>query len=257
MGSRAKTKSEEAARIRIEELESLVETNNAEANRSKQRISILTEALNTETAEKKEVEKRLRAPCKGCDESQHRLSDLADEVESLRAQLKDSDSRRRKEVEDALWLADSAEAKYTQLMSVLRQVLASNGGVEGASAAAAASLAAPTAPRHRKSKAKVCTPRPDAESCGPRAHSPLEPREATPPQSQGSCPSSSWNHGAAGFGRDADEAPNVMTSSSDAVGDSQHGKGASTPARADFSDEAQRLELEVVELCRVLGGRSP
>jgi len=89
----------------------------------------------------------LKLPCRACEEAQIRLSDLGDEVENLRVALQDSEARRHKEVEDAFELADNAEAKYKQLMTVLRQVLASNGGVDGATADVMAGLSGQTTPR--------------------------------------------------------------------------------------------------------------
>jgi len=115
-----------------------------ELKRQVQDLQALSEAKDAKVAE---AERRLKAPCAECGEAQLRLSDVADEVESLRGALQDAEARRRKEVEDSLSLADGAEAKYTQLMAVLRQVLASNGSLEGASAAAAADLVAPSISR--------------------------------------------------------------------------------------------------------------
>lgn len=89
----------------------------------------------------RELEQRAQAPCSECEDARNRLSDAVDEVESLRATLQDAEARRRKEVEDVLKLADGAEAKYTQLMGVLRSVLA-DGISTGASAAVAADIAA-------------------------------------------------------------------------------------------------------------------
>lgn len=117
-----------------------------ELKRQLEELQALSEAKEHKLAEAtqslKEAERRLKASCIECGEAQLRLSDLADEVQSLRGELQDAEARRRKEVEDALSLADGAEAKHTQLMAVLRQVLASNGHFEGAASAVVAMEAA-------------------------------------------------------------------------------------------------------------------
>jgi hypothetical protein len=146
----------------------------------------------------------LRAPCSECNETQRRLSDVADEVEQLRGALQDAESRRKKEVEDALWLADSAEAKYTQLMTVLRQVLSSNGGIEGLNAATiAADLMAPAASRGAEKSSSSSAPSdPSRARRIPRGSSEHSPRECDRPQSGRTLSPSGWQHSTAGFGRD-------------------------------------------------------
>merc|ERR1711939_1209554 len=52
--------------------------------------------------------------------------------------------------------------------------------------------------------------------------------------------------------------PDAATSSADGTGSGRRGHAVSSvSAPGDLSDATQRLELEVVELCRALGGSSP
>lgn len=134
--------SNRSLRRQVEDLEAASAEGEAEVQRLRERSEELASMLAAESAERKQAEQKLRAerntPCSNCEDAQLRLSDVADEVESLRAALKDAEARRRKEVEDALWIADNAEAKHEQILSVLRQVLSTGGSVDGMRAAAAA-----------------------------------------------------------------------------------------------------------------------
>jgi len=58
------------------------------------------------------------------DGTQRRMTEMAKEVQRLRAALEDSDSLRKKEVADAWAAAEVAEAKYEQAKSALREMFA-------------------------------------------------------------------------------------------------------------------------------------
>lgn len=173
---------EAKAKIHIEELKAAGESSLSEINRLKKRGEDLEKALKTESADRKEAERRLKLPCRACEEAQRRLSDLGDEAENLRVALQDSEARRHKEVEDALQLADSAEAKYKQLMTVLRQVLASNGG-DGATADVMAGLTGQITPRGgNKLMASLAAPARSSETTK------VASSRATPPRGRATAP---------------------------------------------------------------------
>lgn len=68
--------------------------------------------------------------CTRCQAAQRRVSELDSEVQRLQQALRDSESLRQKEVEDAWSAAESAEAKLQETLGALRRVLSSQGGTQ-------------------------------------------------------------------------------------------------------------------------------